>query len=67
MVWGTIEMESEKKRKRTRIPHPRTTRQLARSCTPQIRSAKPGTYGHQLATEAWVVCRLLLIISHYLP
>jgi hypothetical protein len=63
MVWGTIELQgTAEKRKRIRIPHPRTTRQLARAITPQIRSAPEGTYGYELASEAWTVSSLWMAL-----
>ncbi len=55
VVWSSLELGTEAKRKRIRIPHPRTTRQLARAVTPQIRSAPPGSFGYNLASEAWMV------------
>lgn len=54
VVWGSMELGTQK-RERIRIPHPRTTRQLARAITPQIRSAPPGSFGYKLASEAWSV------------
>jgi hypothetical protein len=58
---------SPEKRKRIRIPHPRTTRQLARAITPQIRSAPQGTYGYNLACEAWTVCLSLSLLIFTCP
>ena len=62
-VWGTMEEGvNEKgkggKRNKVRIPHPRTTRQLARTTVPQIcprEGGAPGSEGYALAAEAWKV------------
>lgn len=62
-VWGTMEEGvNEKgkggKRNKVRIPHPRTTRQLARTTVPQIcpqAGGAPGSEGFALAVEAWKV------------
>lgn len=62
-VWGTYEEGVNRrgrggKRNNTRIPHPRTTRQLARTTVPQICpniGGVPGTEGYALASEAWKV------------
>jgi hypothetical protein len=44
-----------KKSRRNRIPHPRTTKQLVRAVTPQIKSVAPETDGYKVACEAWEV------------
>lgn len=62
-VWGTMEEGVNAKgkggkRNKVRIPHPRTTRQLARTTVPQIcpqQGGAPGSEGVQLAAEAWKV------------
>lgn len=62
-VWGTMEEGVDEKgrggkRNKVRIPHPRTTRQLARTTVPQIcpkTGGAPGSEGHALASEAWKV------------
>eukprot|EP00602_Paraphysomonas_sp_CaronLab_P002559 CAMPEP_0185018596 /NCGR_PEP_ID=MMETSP1103-20130426/1261_1 /TAXON_ID=36769 /ORGANISM="Paraphysomonas bandaiensis, Strain Caron Lab Isolate" /LENGTH=394 /DNA_ID=CAMNT_0027548451 /DNA_START=269 /DNA_END=1453 /DNA_ORIENTATION=+ len=54
---GTVMFTEElgNQRKRIRTPRPRTTRQLARAVTPQIKSVKPNTDGYKLGSEAWEV------------
>ena len=62
-VWGTMEEGADEKgrggkRSKVRIPHPRTTRQLARTTVPQIcpeTGGSPQSEGYKLAAEAWHV------------
>jgi hypothetical protein len=62
-VWGTMEEGVNAKgkggkRNKVRIPHPRTTRQLARTTVPQICPKAGGardSEGFALAAEAWKV------------
>ena len=60
-VRGVMDMDDEtpsrkNRRARLRIPRPRSTRQLVRDVTPQIKSVASGTEGHRVASEAWEVC-----------
>ena len=60
-VKGIMEVDEEapefkNRRTRNRIPHPRTTRQLAKAVTPQIKSVPQHTDGYKVACEAWEVC-----------